>query len=134
MDRRSIALREKRILKELESIQQTRQVQRKSRVSIPLIAVVGYTNAGKSALVNALTYSNLESENRVFTSLDPHMRKIIFPSFEQAVICDTVGFISDLPDILQTAFRATLEEVTYSSCIVHVRDITHVTTQSPNIF
>lgn len=109
----------------MEQIEKTRSVQRKSRTGIPLIAVVGYTNAGKSALVNALTYSTLDSENKVFTSLDPHMRRLILPSFEQVVIIDTVGFISDLPFILQTAFKSTLEEVTHASMILHVRDVNH---------
>lgn len=127
IDKRIISIRQQKILEELKNIQKARNVQREGRLSVPLVAVVGYTNAGKSALVNSLTFSKLDSKNQVFTSLDPHVRRLIFPTFEKhAVVIDTVGFISDLPNILETAFRSTLEEVSYASSIVHVRDITHV--------
>jgi len=125
IERRLIADRQRKILKELENIRSTRTVQRQSRKGLPLIAVVGYTNAGKSALVNALTGANLLSEDQVFSSLDPHMRRAILPSGTEVILIDTVGFISDLPQILMTTFRSTLEEVSLSNLILHLRDISH---------
>jgi GTP-binding protein HflX len=96
------------------------------RLTVPIVSVVGYTNAGKSALVNRLTKSQLLSENQVFASLDPHMRRVRLPSGLPAIFVDTVGFISELPDMLLTAFRSTLEEVANSDLILHVRDVDNV--------
>lgn len=125
LDRRIIDDKIVRIKKELEKVKKTRGIQRGARqkVPYPVIALVGYTNAGKSTLFNHLTNSAVMAENMLFATLDPTMRKTVLPSGTEVIFSDTVGFISDLPHELVMAFRATLEEVLNADIIVHVRDI-----------
>ncbi len=127
LDRRIIDDRIVKIKKELESVKKTRALHRVSRKKIPLpvVALVGYTNAGKSTLFNYLTKANVFAENLLFATLDPTMRQIKLPSGREIILSDTVGFISDLPTQLVAAFRATLEEVQAADLILHVRDIAH---------
>jgi GTP-binding protein HflX len=94
-------------------------------VPYPVVALVGYTNAGKSTLFNALTGAAVMAEDQLFATLDPTMRGIVLPSGRRAILSDTVGFISDLPTELVAAFRATLEEVAEADLILHVRDVAH---------
>ncbi|ROT95174.1 GTPase HflX [Altererythrobacter sp. FM1] len=124
-DRRMIRQRMSRLRKELESVRRTRALHRdrRGRAPWPVIALVGYTNAGKSTLFNKLTGSDVMAEDLLFATLDPTMRAISLPGVEKAILSDTVGFISDLPTQLVAAFRATLEEVTGADLILHVRDI-----------
>lgn len=124
-DRRMIRQRMSRLRKELEQVRQTRALHRarRGRAPWPVIALVGYTNAGKSTLFNRLTGADVMAEDLLFATLDPTMRAISLPAVEKAILSDTVGFISDLPTQLVAAFRATLEEVTGADLIVHVRDI-----------
>ena len=126
-DRRMIRNRMARIRRSLEDARRTRQLQRakRQRAPWPVIALVGYTNAGKSTFFNRLTGSDVMAENMLFATLDPTMREIRLPGIDKAILSDTVGFVSDLPTELVAAFRATLEEVTTADLIVHVRDITH---------
>jgi GTP-binding protein HflX len=126
-DRRLIGERIARIKLELEDVRRTRGLHRRARkrVPYPVIALVGYTNAGKSTLFNALTKSAVEARDMLFATLDPTMRGIRLPGGRRVVISDTVGFIADLPVELIAAFRATLEEVLEADIIVHVRDIAH---------
>ena len=124
-DRRMIRQRMARLRKELEQVRRTRALhrERRGRAPWPVIALVGYTNAGKSTLFNQLTGSDVMAEDLLFATLDPTMRAVRLPGVEKAILSDTVGFISDLPTQLVAAFRATLEEVTAADVIVHVRDI-----------
>ena len=127
IDRRLIGERILRIRKELEQVRRTRGLHRsaRERVPYPVIALVGYTNAGKSTLFNALTGAAVHAQDQLFATLDPTMRQIRLPSGRSAILSDTVGFISELPTQLVEAFRATLEEVAAADIILHVRDIAH---------
>lgn len=124
-DRRMIRQRMGRLRRELEQVRKTRKLHRarRGRAPWPVIALVGYTNAGKSTLFNHLTGAEVMAEDLLFATLDPTMRAISLPGVEKAILSDTVGFISDLPTQLVAAFRATLEEVTGADIICHVRDI-----------
>jgi GTP-binding protein HflX len=126
-DRRLIADRIGRIEKELEAVKRTRGLHRKARqrVPFPVIALVGYTNAGKSTLFNRLTEAQVLAKDVLFATLDPTMRALRLPSGGKAILSDTVGFIADLPHELVAAFRATLEEVLEAKVIAHVRDVAH---------
>ena len=126
LDRRMITQRMTKLKKELEHVKRTRDLGRKSRerVPFPIVALAGYTNAGKSTLFNQLTKANVFSEDLLFATLDPTMRKIKLPaSGQDIIIADTVGFISDLPTSLVLSFRATLEQITYADIILHVMDV-----------
>ena len=129
-DRRMIRQRMGRLRKELEGVRKTRALHRdrRGRAPWPIIALVGYTNAGKSTLFNRLTGAEVMAEDLLFATLDPTMRAIGLPGIEKAILSDTVGFISDLPTQLVAAFRATLEEVTGADLILHVRDIANPST------
>jgi GTP-binding protein HflX len=126
-DRRIIQDRMRRIERDLEAVKQTRSLHRASRrrVPYPIVALVGYTNAGKSTLFNRLTSADVFAENLLFATLDPTSRAIKLPHGETAILSDTVGFISDLPTMLVAAFRATLEDVIEADVLLHVRDIAH---------
>ncbi|MCF8469100.1 MAG: GTPase HflX, partial [Sneathiella sp.] len=130
IDRRLIDERIIKIKRQLSSVVQTRELHRAKRKKIPypVVALVGYTNAGKSTLFNRMTKSDVFAEDLLFATLDPTMRKITLPGGQTVILSDTVGFISDLPTELVAAFRATLEEVLEADLIVHVRDITHADT------
>ena len=127
IDRRLIGERIARLRRELDEVKRTRALHREARrrVPYPVIALVGYTNAGKSTLFNRLTRSEVAAEDLLFATLDPTMRRLDLPSSRKAILSDTVGFISDLPTHLVAAFRATLEEVTEADIVVHVRDAHH---------
>ncbi|WP_421994510.1 GTPase HflX [Roseococcus sp.] len=127
IDRRLIGDRIVRLKKELEQVRRTRGLHRRARerVPYPVIALVGYTNAGKSTLFNALTGAVVYAQDQLFATLDPTMRQITLPSGRNAILSDTVGFISELPTQLIEAFRATLEEVASADIILHVRDVAH---------
>ncbi len=126
-DRRMIRDRMAKLRRELEDVKRTRSLHRarRKRAPWPVIALVGYTNAGKSTLFNRLTKSAVLAEDMLFATLDPTMREISLPGVEKAILSDTVGFVSDLPTQLIAAFRATLEEVISADIVVHVRDVSH---------
>jgi GTP-binding protein HflX len=126
-DRRLIGERITRIRLQLKSVRRTRALHRQARrrVPYPVVALVGYTNAGKSTLFNRLTRAEVVAQDQLFATLDPTMRALALPSGRTAILSDTVGFISDLPHELVEAFRATLEEVVEADAVVHVRDIAH---------
>jgi GTP-binding protein HflX len=126
-DRRLIAERITRLKKELEQVRRTRGLHRdaRRRVPFPIVALVGYTNAGKSTLFNAMTGAEVTARDLLFATLDPTMRGLRLSSGRRVILSDTVGFISDLPHELVEAFRATLEEVAAADIILHVRDIAH---------
>jgi GTP-binding protein HflX len=134
LDRRLIDERIGRIKKDLEDVTRTRALHRKARkrVPYPIVALIGYTNAGKSTLFNRLTQAQVMAEDKLFATLDPTMRRVKLPSRREVILSDTVGFISDLPTLLVAAFRATLEEVVEADLILHVRDISHSETETQN--
>ena len=127
IDRRLIGERIARLKRDLDDVRRTRTLHRQARrrVPYPVVALVGYTNAGKSTLFNRLTRSSVAAGDMLFATLDPTMRRLELPSGRTAILSDTVGFISDLPTHLVAAFRATLEEVTEADLLVHVRDAHH---------
>ena len=126
-DRRIIRDRMARIRRELEQVRRTRALHRgrRQRAPWPVIALVGYTNAGKSTLFNFMTGDEVTAEDMLFATLDPTMRDVRLPGFDKAILSDTVGFVSDLPTELIAAFRATLEEVQSADVLIHVRDMAH---------
>lgn len=126
-DRRLIEERMRRIEHDLDKVKRTRGLHRKTRrdVPYPVVALVGYTNAGKSTLFNRLTKAEVLAQDMLFATLDPTLRQIRLPHGARVLLSDTVGFISDLPTMLVSAFRATLEEVTLADVILHVRDVSH---------
>lgn len=131
-DRRMLQERITSLRADLEQVKRTRQLHRKGRKRrpYPIVALVGYTNAGKSTLFNMLTGADVLAKDLLFATLDPVMREITLPSGTKIILSDTVGFISDLPTTLIAAFRATLEEVFEADMILHVRDISHEETQA----
>jgi len=130
-DRRAIDEAVMRIRRQLASVVKTRELHRKARkkVPYPIVALVGYTNAGKSTLFNRLTGAEVLAKDMLFATLDPTMRAVRLPDGTDIILSDTVGFISDLPTELVAAFRATLEEVLDADLICHVRDISHAETE-----
>jgi GTP-binding protein HflX len=126
-DRRMIEERLAKIENELGKVKRTRELHRESRrrVPYPIVALVGYTNAGKSTLFNRMTQASVLSADMLFATLDPTLRAVNLPHGARIILSDTVGFISDLPTMLIAAFRATLEEVIEADIILHVRDVSH---------
>jgi GTPase len=126
-DRRAISDRIAKLKRELEDVKRTRQLHRdaRRRVPFPVVALVGYTNAGKSTLFNRLTSAEVLAKDQLFATLDPTMRGLVLPSKRRIILSDTVGFISELPTQLVAAFRATLEEVLEADVLLHVRDVSH---------
>lgn len=131
-DRRLIGDRIVRLKAELSDVRRTRGLHRGARqkVPYPVVALVGYTNAGKSTLFNTLTGATVIAEDQLFATLDPTMRGLTLPSGRNIILSDTVGFISELPTELVAAFRATLEEVAEASLLLHVRDVSHPDTEA----
>ena len=131
-DRRAIDTQLVRLRRQLEKVVKTRDLHRKARAKVPypIVALVGYTNAGKSTLFNRLTGADVMAKDMLFATLDPTMRKVSLPDGPEVILSDTVGFISDLPTELVAAFRATLEEVLAADVVVHVRDIAHPETEA----
>jgi GTP-binding protein HflX len=131
-DRRVIEERIARIETELERVKRTRKLHRLSRkrVPYPIVALVGYTNAGKSTLFNRITRASVLEADMLFATLDPTLRAVALPAGGKVILSDTVGFISDLPTMLVAAFRATLEEVIEADLILHVRDVSHADSEA----
>lgn len=131
-DRRAIDEQLVRLRRELDKVVKTRELHRKARAKVPypIVALVGYTNAGKSTLFNHLTGAQVVVKDMLFATLDPTMRRLALPEGPEVILSDTVGFVSDLPTELVAAFRATLEEVLSADLIVHVRDISHPETDA----
>jgi GTP-binding protein HflX len=127
IDRRRVRQRLTRLKRDLDDIgrQRKRRRDRRGKAGLPLLSIVGYTNAGKSTLLNALTNSEVQAENRLFATLDPTTRRLRFPREREVIITDTVGFIRDLPPDLRQAFAATLEELTQADLLLHVADVSH---------
>jgi len=127
-DRRMIQERMTKIERELDSVTRTRGLHRQSRARVPypIVALVGYTNAGKSTLFNTLTKAQVMAQDMLFATLDPTARATKLPHGETVILSDTVGFISELPTSLIAAFRATLEDVIHADILLHVRDVSHV--------
>ena len=134
-DRRIIGEKIVRLKRELEQVTRTRALHRQNRAKVPhpIVALVGYTNAGKSSLFNRLTRSGVLAADMLFATLDPTMRGLTLPSGRRIILSDTVGFVSDLPTHLAAAFRATLEEVLEADVIVHVRDSAHPETEAQKV-
>lgn len=130
-DRRAIDEQLVRLRRQLDKVVKTRVLHRKARAKVPfpIVALVGYTNAGKSTLFNRVTGAEVFAKDMLFATLDPTMRRVDLPSGDEVILSDTVGFISDLPTELVAAFRATLEEVLDADLILHVRDISHDQTE-----
>ncbi len=130
-DRRAIDEQVVRLRRQLERVVKTRELHRRARAKVPypIVALVGYTNAGKSTLFNRLTGAEVLAQDQLFATLDPTMRQMVLPGGRRVILSDTVGFISDLPHELVAAFRATLEEVLAADLILHVRDISHPETE-----
>jgi GTP-binding protein HflX len=131
-DRRQLQERITKLKAFLETVKRTRELHRKTRREIPypVVALVGYTNAGKSTLFNRMTGAEVFAEDQLFATLDPTLRRVVLPSGKEILLSDTVGFISNLPTHLVAAFRATLEEVLEADLLVHVRDIFHPETDA----
>ncbi|MEM7753909.1 MAG: GTPase HflX, partial [Pseudomonadota bacterium] len=130
-DRRAIDEQLVRLKRQLDKVVKTRTLHREARAKVPypIVALVGYTNAGKSTIFNRLTGAKVLAKDMLFATLDPTMRSVDLPTGREVILSDTVGFISDLPTQLVAAFRATLEEVLSADVIVHVRDISHPETE-----
>ena len=131
-DRRAIDTQLTRLRRQLEKVVKTRTLHREARAKVPfpIVALVGYTNAGKSTLFNRMTGSDVLAKDMLFATLDPTMRQVTLTNGLQVILSDTVGFISDLPTQLVASFRATLEEVTAADVVVHVRNIAHAETHA----
>ena len=131
-DRRAIDDQLVRLRRQLDKVAKTRGLHRAARAKVPypIVALVGYTNAGKSTLFNRLTGADVMAKDMLFATLDPTMRSVVLPDGPEIILSDTVGFISDLPTELVAAFRATLEEVLGADLICHVRDISHAETEA----
>ena len=130
-DRRAIDTQMVQLKRQLDKVVKTRDLHRKARAKVPypIVALVGYTNAGKSTLFNRLTGAEVFAKDMLFATLDPTMRRVELPEGPEVILSDTVGFISDLPTELVAAFRATLEEVLAADLIVHVRDVSHAASE-----
>ncbi|MBV0912128.1 GTPase HflX [Anianabacter salinae] len=131
-DRRAIDDQLTRLKRQLDKVVRTRELHRAARAKVPfpIVALVGYTNAGKSTLFNRLTGADVFAKDMLFATLDPTMRRVVLPTGAEVILSDTVGFISNLPTQLVAAFRATLEEVLEADLILHVRDIAHPDTEA----